>query len=272
MEFAPFYHQTIRKYVVCIGTQFNDIYIDRKDSANSAVQTIKVPVNYGPKERYLAREQQNPNLTREVSLVYPRMSFEITGANYDADRKLTKSQQLSHGNSYKGTLTTSYREVPYNFDFTLSVISKNQDDLFQIVEQILPFYTPDWTLSVDLVPELGITRDIPIIIKSVNPTDMYEGTFESLDYTIWTMNFTLKGYLFGPSKRSSVIKFSDANLWSNESSTGYVKGLDFDKIEVIPGLTANGTPTANAASSVGVANIAATDNYGFITTANNSAR
>ena len=270
MKFPAFYHSTIKKYVILFGTTFNDIFVDRIDGSGNVQQTIQVQISYGPKEKYLAREEQNPNLLREVSVVYPRMSFEITGVSYDAERKLTKTQQLVHGNSYSGTLSTSYREVPYNFDFTLSIIAKNQNDLLAIIEQILPFYTPDFTVSVELIPELNIVRDIPIIIKSVNPSDMYEGKFEDLEYSLWTLQFTLKGYLYGPVNRSSVIKFSDANLWVNETDDQFIQGLEYEKTEVIPGLTANGMPTSNASLSVSVANISANNDYGFITTANNS--
>jgi hypothetical protein len=192
----------------------------------------------------------------------------MTGASYDPDRKLTKSQQYVNGNSYLGTLSTSYREVPYNFEFSLSIIAKNQNDLLRIVEQILPFYTPDWTVSVNLIPELNITRDIPIVIRNIIPEDLYEGKFEGLEYSLWTIGFTLKGYLYGPVTRSSVIKFSDANIWSNEYS--FSTSMDFENIVVIPGLDSSGNPTSNSALSVGVPNISANSDYGFITTVDSS--
>ena len=140
---SSFYHGTIRKYVTLFGSMFNDIYIDRIDSSNNALQSMRVPISYGPKDRYIARAQQNPDLLRPVSQVFPRMAFEINSIRYDPQRKLNTVGRNSGVNSYINNVNTQFNPVAYDFDITLSIIARNSDDATRIVEQILPFFTPD---------------------------------------------------------------------------------------------------------------------------------
>ena len=266
---SHFYHGTIRKLVIYFGSIFNDIYIDRVDASGEVQRTIKVPLQYGPKERYLTRYIQNPDLLREVSMVFPRISFEMTSVAYDPTRKLNSVGRISSPSSYSDQLGNVYNPVPYNFEFTMSIISRNTEDGLRIVEQILPFFTPQWTETLNLVPDANVSMDVPIILNSVNNVDTYENNFEAKEWVIWELKFTLKAYLYGPAKRQSIIKRSNVNL--NSTPSGDIDSFidTFDPatvhIEVTPGLTANGEPTSNAANSIPASEIKATDNYGFIT-------
>lgn len=265
---SHFYHGLIRKYVILFGSLFNDIYIERVDANNVVQKTIKVPLQYGPKEKYLTRYQQNPDLLREVSMVFPRMSFEITGVSYDADRKLNSIGRIPSVSTYANTLSTQYNPVAYNFDITLSIISRNTEDAVRIVEQIIPYFTPQWTETLALIPEMDVNIDVPIIIKSVSTIDTYASNFEDKEWVIWEMQFVLKGQLYGPIRRQSQIKEAIVNAFIPSANTTVEamvgSGNPSTITETTPGLTANGQPTSNAAASIPVSQIQATDPYGFI--------
>jgi T4-like virus Myoviridae tail sheath stabiliser len=263
---SHFYHGLIRKYVILFGSLFNDIYIDRVDANGVTQRSIKVPLQYGPKERYLTRYQQNPDLLREVSMVFPRMSFEITRVSYDPDRKLNSIGKVPTVSTNKSTLSTQYNPVAYNFDITLSIISRNTEDAVRIVEQIMPFFTPQWTETLNLIPDMNISVDIPIVIKNVTTVDTYASNFEDKEWVLWEMTFTLKGYLYGPIRRQSVIKEVIVNDYipANTISEGVGNTDPSQTFNVTPGLTANGEPTSNAAQSIPASQISASDNYGFI--------
>ena len=217
-------------------------------------------------ERYLTRYIQNPDLLREVSMVFPRMSFEITNISYDPDRKLPTIGSAAAVNVNGNTLNSQYNPVAYNFDITLSVISRNTEDATRIIEQILPYFTPQWTQTLDLVPEMGRTLDIPIIIKNVHVVDTYTNNFESKEWVIWELTFTLKGYLFGPVVRQGIIKDVKVNTYIPANTIANAIGVTpaVDMIDITPGLTANGQPTSNSALSIPSSQILASDDYGFI--------
>lgn len=266
---SHFYHGLIRKYVILFGSLFNDIYVDRVDATGSAQRTIKIPLQYGPKERYLTRYQQNPDLLREVSMVFPRMSFEMTNIYYDPARKLNSvGRNTSVNGSYRDQLGQVYNPVPYNLDFTLTIISRNTEDAVRIVEQVMPYFTPQWTETLNLVPEANVSMDIPIILNNTRCVDTYENNFESKEWVIWELAFTLKGYLYGPVRRNSVIKDAMVNLKSVPSGNivEYIgQASNTVHIDIQPGLTIDGQPTSNAAQSVASNQIKADDDYGFIT-------
>jgi len=203
---------TIRKYIVLFGSLFNDILIDRVNADGTAVDTLKVPLAYGPKDRFLVRLQQNPDLLRQINQVLPRMSFEIKSIEYDRDRKLNtigKNTNLTTSNSILGY---QYNPVPYNFNINLSILARNADDACRIVEQILPFFKPEWTTAINIIPEMGIVMDIPVVLKNVNYEDTYEASFNDRYAIIWELEFVLKGYLFGPISTQSVINTVDVNF------------------------------------------------------------
>lgn len=270
-----FYHNTIRKYVILFGTLFNDIHINRVDTDRSVTRTIKVPISYGPKEKMLARLDADPNLNRPA-IVLPRMSFELTDLNYGPTRKLNTIGKIVAANpNDANSAKYQYTPVPYDFNFILSIAVKNADDGTRILEQILPFFTPNWSSTVDLIPELGIKLDVPIVLNAVSSEDTYEGNFEERRSIVWTLSFTMKGYIFGPTRPTGsgaapIIKLANVNFYDTSTYTNIddaVGNLDVvESIVITPGLLANGSPTTNAAASVSSDLINADDNYGYIIT------
>ena len=182
--FGYFSHGIIRKHVIVFGSMFNDITIERK-SAGTRVQTLAVPIAYGPKQKFLVRLDADPNLDREIAISLPRLGFELTGISYDPSRKLNSTQKNSYVFSDKTLLRTQYTPVPYNIDFVLSIMVKNADDGTQILEQILPYFKPEWNISVNLIPEMNITMDIPTVLGSVSLQDAYDGAFQTRRALIW---------------------------------------------------------------------------------------
>ena len=262
------YFGLIRKYVTIFGTLFNDILINRVDSSDNTTKTIKVPIAYGPKERYLTRQSQNDDLLRPVSLVYPRMAFEITDIRYDSDRKLSTIGKSTTGSSNKGNLHTQNNPVPYNISFRLSIIARNSDDALRIVEQIIPYFTPNLNVSANLISEMNYGNiTLPLTLNDVGQEELYEGDFTSKEYIIWTLDFTLKAFLYGPTNESKVIKeiFVNFKIPDGDITTSAIATTETEEhIYIRPGKTAGNTATSNAAASVAVANINSTDAYGFI--------
>jgi len=253
-----FYHGTMRKYVVVFGNMFNGIYVQRFNSSDERVQTLKVPVAYGPKEKFLVRLAQDPNLDQDVAVSLPRMGFEMTGINYAANRKLPSTLKHSKVNRNDlGALTTQHIPVPYDIQFTLSIFVKNADDGTQILEQILPYFQPEWTNNIRLIPEMDLVYDVPCILNDVSVEDTYEGDFASRRALIWNLNFTMKGYVFGPTATSGIIRRSIANF--GDTDTEVLQ----EKITTQPALKADGTPTSNTALSIPVDEIEADDDYGI---------
>lgn len=262
---TPFYFSSIRKYIILFGTLFNDIYISRTDKNGNVTMIERVPITYGPKDKMLTRVVQDPNIDRPTAVYpVPMMSFEMTGFDYDGSRKLQTVNRITKDNpddSSKQKL--QYMPVPYNIGFQLNILVKNAEDGNKIVEQILPYFTPDWTTTVHLIPEMGVTMDIPVVLNSVNLDDVYDGDFKQRRSLVWTLNFTLKGYLYGPVKSKKVIKFSNTEFFAT-TNTEITTPVAY--IQIQPGLTANGQPTSNAALSIPVADIVATDDFGYVTT------
>ena len=202
-----FYHETIRKVIVSFGTVFNDIQLVRKDNSGSIIQSMKVPLAYGPREKFLVRLREDADLTKQVAITLPRIGFEIKNLSYDSGRKLNRVQQFK---KVKGSetkqLDAQYMPVPYNLELELYVMAKQSDDALQIVEQILPYFQPDYTLTINDMADMGIKRDVPIVLNSIGYEDSYEGDFTSRRALIYTLSFTAKFYLYGPVTSSKVIK------------------------------------------------------------------
>ena len=189
-----FYHQTSRKMVVAFGTLFNTIEVRRTNSSDEVTEVVKIPLSYGPKDKMLARITSDPNLSSSVALTVPRMGFELTSMTYDSARKLNTIGR----NVAKGTtgLKKQYNPVPYNWDFSLYIYVKNAEDGTQILEQILPFFTPEFTVTMNLVSSMSEKRDIPLVLNSVTSEDTYEGDYASRRSIIWTLSFLMKGFLY----------------------------------------------------------------------------
>lgn len=255
-----FYHQHIRNYVAMFGTLFNDVYIQRQDS-----EVLKVPIAYGPREKFLAR-MDDPDF-RNQAVVLPRMSFEITSMNYDSARKLNKSTKLQYPATSNSKRLTAFNPIPYNINFELAIMVKNAEDGTRIIEQILPFFTPDFTASVILDSSMDLRYDVPLVLENHSIEDTYEGSFETRRALIHTLQFTLKAYLLGPVTEAAVIKFANTNIYSPDDVTTAVSNTSTQFVEQVnttPGLTANGEPTSNSSDTVAYTEINASDDYGFI--------
>ena len=202
-----FYHETMRKVVVSFGTIFNNINIVRKNNSGAIIQKMKVPLAYGPAQKFLTRLDNDPSLKNKVAVTLPRIGFEIANLAYDPVRKLNRVQKFKKVKSTdKDKLDVQYMPVPYNLDFTLYVMAKNSDDALQIVEQILPYFQPDYTITINDMADMGIKRDVPIILSSVSYEDSYQGNFEERRAIMYTLTFTAKFYLYGPVTSDKVIR------------------------------------------------------------------
>lgn len=195
----PFYHHTIRKIVASFGSIFANIYLIKRAANTNEVERIKVPLSYGPAERYLVRNVDDPELTKSFAAKLPRMSFEIKSVEYDSQRKLnTIKKQYSVKEDTQKTVNHQYQGVPYRIAIELSILSKYIDDANQIVEQILPWFTPAFTISINSIPEMEYVDDIPITLTSVNLQDNYEDDWKTRRDIIWTLSFDVKVMFYGP--------------------------------------------------------------------------
>lgn len=254
-----YYHGVIRKYIIMFGNMFNDIDVVRYNNAGAALQTIRVPIAYGPKEKFLVRLRTDPNLDRDVAIQLPRLAFEITTMNYSPQRALNKLQKNTAIGSVGDSLRSQFTPVPYDINISLYGMFANQEDAVQVVEQILPFFRPEWTNSVKLVPSMGQYFDIPTVLTDMSIEDTYEADFQSRRAIIYTFNFTVKGYIFGPVSNKGVIKRTIVDLAADDTV-----GTPFnERLTLTPGLLANGSPTANSSASIDTSNITANTTYGF---------
>ena len=191
-----FYHQIIRKTVIAFGTLFNDIHVQHDDSAGNVISDIKVPIAYGPRQKFLARITQQAELNKATQITLPRMSFEITNISYDSTRKAGITQTFKAQDKNNSQLKKVFMPVPYNLGFDLNILVKQQDDGLQILEQILPFFQPGFNISIDLVKSIGEKRDIPMVLQNISQQDDYEGDFSTRRALIYTLSFTAKTFFF----------------------------------------------------------------------------
>ena len=191
-----YYHEIIKKTIIGFGTLFNNIYIKHKDKNNDILDEIKVGIAYGPIQKFLAKIQQQAELNKSISITLPRMSFEMTSIQYDSTRKsgVTQTFKASDGQNLKKV----FMPIPYNIGFELNILTKLNDDALQIVEQILPYFQPSFTITINLISSIGEKKDIPIVLDSIDFQDDYEGHFSTRRSLIYTLRFTAKTYLFGP--------------------------------------------------------------------------
>ena len=215
---AQFYNRTIRKVVVAFGTLFNDITLQRYtlDGATKK-EVFKVPLSYGSKEKYLTRITSDPNLNKSVATVVPRISFELTGMSYDTSRKQVSTLQNFSANTATG-IKTQYSPIPYNFDFSMSIYVRNTEDGTQILEQILPFFTPDFNVTVDFVPSMDQKYDMPVLLTSVANEVDYEGDMLSTRLIIWNLEFTAKSYIWPPVKSGKIIRQANTSIYIDTQS------------------------------------------------------
>ena len=262
-----------------MGTLVNNIRITRSDSSGNRTALIKVPVTYAPKDKMLARVNQDPNIDRETATVpLPLISFEMGRMTYDGTRKLNTVNKVSVKNATDADkFKYQYNPVPYNIEFKVYVYAKNAEDGTKIIEQILPYFTPDWTTTVKLIPEVEITMDIPIILNNITYSDNYDGDFKNRRAIIWTLDFILKGYIYGPVKSGGIIKFIETNYYIPDVPDGTIPDVIgtlpvAERVTIQPGIDANtglainytGAYNSNT-NTIPYTDINVTDDFGFIT-------
>jgi len=233
---TPFYHGSIKSAIVGFGSLFSNIRIERKigDSVKgTTAQTLQIPISYAPKERWLVRLEQDSSLENHTYTSLPRMSFEITGYNYDSTRKTNRSQNVTCGTG-QSSMKSMPSPIPYNVEISLYVLTKTQEDALQIIEQILPTFTPEYTLVIKAVPSMNVIQNVPVILNSVSVMDDYEGDFQTRRFVTHTLNFTLKLNLFGGISTNGVIETVFANVDDIDTKQPYAE------------YTAEGNPTTGA--------------------------
>jgi len=228
LGYSPFYYQTIRKNIIAFGNIFKDIFLIKYNANNRAeIDRRVVPITYAGKENYLSRLLNTPDLPASVEITLPSMSYSIMGLEYDSSRKLQSTLQNFNQSAGSGTaVSIQYNPVPYNIQFELSIYIRNLDDGFQIVEQILPFFTQDYTVSINFVNSMNITRNVPIILDQISMPNDFEGDATSQERRlIWNLNFTMKTYLFGPIITGGLITTAKANTFYLSTSFSDQEGI-----------------------------------------------
>lgn len=255
--------------IAAFGNVFNEIEVPRFDESGQLTQLLHVPISYGPKERVELLVIDNPELAKQSAVSpLPRLSYQMGNPYYDKDRILNPVQNMAVVKNATGNYNRMLEAVPYNFPFTLWVYAKTLLDADKIVEQMLSFFRPELPLTIELIPEMNIIRDIPLILDSVQMEDTYEGEFKGPRRAIiWTLNFTMKGFIFGPISEDKVIKFANVNFYaptvvSLTSAVG--NSTPIDRVTSQPGLTANGEPTTNVSLTIPYQQINADDNWDYI--------
>lgn len=254
--------ELFRKYIIYFGAIFKDMEITRQAGDGSTLQRFRIPITYGPSDKLLARLDADPEIDRPAAQIVPRMSFEFKGMTYSGDRKLPiLGKIVRKDNDDLDKLRRSFNPVAYDLQFELAVASKNVSDAYKIIEQILPFFTPEFTATVNLIPSLSIAHDIPLILDSVSVDDRYDGEMTERRSIVWILNFTMQGYFYGPTLSKPIIKFSNTHfLIGNTISTNTI----VEWFRVQPGLDANGDPTSNVEISIPVSDIGVDDTFGFV--------
>lgn len=273
---TPFYFSLIRKYVILVGTLFNNIKITRTDSSGNVTSLLKVPITYGPKDKMLARVIQDPSIDRpSATIPLPAISFEMGAMKYDGARKLNTIGRIAAKDADNASkLKYQYNPVPYNIQFKVFIYAKNAEDGTKIIEQILPYFTPDWTSTVNLIPEMNVNMDIPVVLNNIGYSDNYDKNFVDRRAIVWELDLMLKGYLYGPVRKSNIIKFVNTNFYvpTNEYIADAVGNTALaEKMTIQPGLDANASPINyfggpnSDTGTIAYSLIEPDDNYGYIT-------
>jgi len=225
-----FYHGTMRRYIIMFGNIFNEMQVKRYDSLGVLSQTINVPISYGPKQKQIERVLADPSIDRPVSTILPRIGFAMTSMGYNPARKLNSFSKFN-GTLDPNTKTfpSTYAPVPYDFNFTLSILTKNAEDGTQLVEQIVPFFMPDFTVTMKVLPDINATLDIPIELGNVTSDDTYEGDYQSNRILTWDLDFTVKGYLFGPVSTQKYVTSAEVAYFTYDFVDSYTDGDEESK-------------------------------------------
>jgi hypothetical protein len=260
-----FDHGTIRKYYAYFASIFSDVYIDRTLANGTKTARIHVPIHFAKKDKALSRVQEDPTIDRKDAIFVPVMSFDMIDLRYSAGRVGPNMNRTSHRTSDVNQFYNTYTAAPYDFHFQLSIMVKNVNDGLKIVEQIIPYFRPDVTASLEIIPEMGIFHDIPIILTQIAEDDKIPDDYKERVTRIWVLDFVLQGVLYGPTKTTPIIKFANV-IFTGVGASGNVGDNPFLKVTTQPGLTANGLPTTNVNNSVSYLTISIDDNYGYVIT------
>jgi hypothetical protein len=267
----PFFHDLIRKQTVCFAALFNDLRIQRFEEDGTVSQDLRVPLKYAPKEKVVALLKGDPNLTKQAAVTLPVLSFQLVRAGRDNQRMINPVQNIARHVPNTTGVTSVHVPIPWNFFFDLHVYFGNMSDGMKIVEQILPFFASNFSVNANLVPDLGAAGNHDLYIEmggEPDLTDSFDSAPTDRRYLIWTIRFVLRGYLYGPLRKSAIIKFVDVGLYSPTSNTlmeGVGSSPMIDRVTVNAGLTANGQPTSNAEIAVPWNQVEPYDDYGFVT-------
>jgi len=259
-----FYNETTRKYVAIFGTYFNQLKIKRTIDSNTEQEMI-VPISYAPFQKILARVTQDPDLDRPTAITLPRMSFELNSMTYDGERKINPTTKIRKATIEDGAVGRGfvYAGVPYNLEFSLYIMTKYSEDAAKIMEQIVPFFNPDFTSTVKLMENME-PIDIPLVLNSVTTEEVYEGDFTERQSVLYTLSFTMKAWYFGPNRTKPVIKFVDVKVTQNTSPTADIDEVYQERYTTQPGLTANGQPTTDVDETIPFGQIEFDDDWGVI--------
>jgi hypothetical protein len=227
--FEYFYNEIFRSVIIGFGSMFNGIQIKHKDDSDDTTSVIKVPLAYGPTQKFLARLNQNPDLNHPTQMTLPRMSFEFTNIQYDPSRKSTQTQQMVLTSADGTQERKTYLPVPYNMTFTLSAYTKLNDDMLQIVEQIVPYFQPGYTLPIKFLGNFNEVMNVPVVLENIDMSDEYEGNFDTRRALIYTFTFTAKTFVFGPLKDVSgdIIKKVTTGFVAGSKSGTYERDLTY---------------------------------------------
>jgi len=259
---SPFFFGLLRKYEAYFAYVFSNLHIER-DASVGIGQLIKVPLQNGSKNKTLVRADADPNINKDTSLTLPRMSYRYTNIRYDSTRKLPSTVQVAAmqpNNASK--MQTQFVPMPFDIDFELYIMVNQQEDGTRIIEQIYPQFTPDFTATLKLIPDMAETVDIPITYKSTTIEDIFSGDLLQNRILTYTLQFTMRAYFYGPVVDKPIIEFAIENFKFDAN------GANIGSITVQPGQLANGSPTTNAAATIAANQIFANTSYGYIVTAN----
>ena len=216
-----FYNESIRKVVIAFGSLFESVYVTRYETDGSVREKIRVPLSYGSKEKFIWRLSQESSLSKNsrVLIVLPKLGFEITTMLYDPSRKINRTIQRS--DVVNGVFKKTYSEVPYNINFALYAFTRNMDDMLQIIEQIVPYFAPEYTITMKM-NDLHQSVDIPFVLNNTTLNEDYEGTFDNRRALISTFDFTSKTYIYPNicGSTGSIIERSDVNFFDDTGTTG----------------------------------------------------
>jgi len=266
MGHPTFFFNTKERMVIAFGRLFDGVHIER--SNGTVNQLVRVPLTYAPKNKLLLRADQDPDNLKTAAVELPHMAFEVTSDFiYDSSRKLPPLERYVHLDpTDSNKFRRQYVAVPYNLHFNLYVYINHISDGAKIVEQILPFFTPDWTLNIEFIPETKLAFDVPVVLQNVSmDDDHWDGSFTQRRVLVWTLSFVMKTYFLGPIKSKPIIKFAYERFVIDPAGSEEISNGDIlAQAQVHPGMLANGSPTSNSSLTVDPNTIYATNTYGYV--------